>query len=257
MLSGQSGFQEVFLGGQNECVAYAPIASSGWSLGVRIPSALEFAPAKNEIYGLAWHVSLLLVVILTIVYVAVGGLLRPLGNFSEATSQIAQGNLDIELDARRNDEWGQLATALNDMAERLRARESALRESHGERLAQMLQGVDSKLYCYSLHPNGDVEYISPSVENVLGYTPDEFKSLFKTHPTGNSLNSTARTHHAAALAGQTPPNYEIECLHKDGSIRRLEVCEQPLLANNGQVISVEGLVNDITSNHGPRRGSAT
>jgi PAS domain S-box-containing protein len=246
MQSGQQGIMEVLWNGQYDYVAYSPISPAGWSFGVRSPQALSYAPAYFELRALVLGVSFILLIILTIVYVAVGGFLRPIGEFNRAAQQIAQGELDITLDTRRSDELGKLAVAFTDMAARVRVREVALSASHGDRLAQLLEGLQGQLFYYSLNSNGGVEYVSPAVENVLGYSPDEFKALFPNLLTESDINVTAKGYHRSALVGGSPPIYEVEYLHRDGTKRRGEVCERPLLDASGQIVSIEGLSSDVT-----------
>jgi PAS domain S-box-containing protein len=246
MVAGQKGLRDLTWNDQREWVAYAPIEPAGWSLGVRLPDAVLLAPAREELRFTVLTYAGLLFLIITIVYLVVGGMLRPLADFNRAAQQVAHGGLQTQLDTSRRDELGQLATTFMDMAERLRAREQVLRESRGDRLAQLLEGLEGKLFCYSLCADGEVEYVSPSVTSVLGYTPDEFKHEFPRILSDSALNAAAPEHRAAVLRGESPPTYEVECLHKDGSTRRVEVCEQPLLDDGGQVLSVEGLASDIT-----------
>ncbi len=60
-------------------------------------------------------------------------LVRPIAAVDKATRSISDGNLDVRIDLKGNDEWGQVAAAISDMAESLK--ESLRKLSEQERLA--------------------------------------------------------------------------------------------------------------------------
>lgn len=64
--------------------------------------------------------ALALVLIIIPVNIVLKRMLKPIGGIVEAANQIAAGNLDIQLEAKSNDEIGMLSTAFSTMAENLK-----------------------------------------------------------------------------------------------------------------------------------------
>ena len=100
----------------------------------------------------------------------------------------------------------------------------------------------------------NVTYISPSVEKVSGYTPDEIKKMpLDKLLTKASLKSALEVHSiemSKALSNQTPPSYtrslEFEFRHKDGHIFPVEATLSFILDENGKPLSIMGESRDIT-----------
>ena len=120
--------------------------------------------------------------------------------------------------------------------ERLRASEQRFR-SLVQHASDIITVVDEA---------GVITYLSPSVERILGYTPDELlgsRSLERIHPEDAAL---VRAFFAELLA--TPgvnPSMEIRLRHRDGSWRYMEATGNNLLADP----SVRGIVvngRDVT-----------
>ncbi len=123
MIRGQSGyipFNSIHTG--KACwLAYQPLSTSGWSLGVLFPQKELMADIKRlnntvVILGLGGFFVLLVVTILI-----AGSITRPLRALSLATMQIARGNLDAALPSiRSRDEVGSLAESFLHMQDALK-----------------------------------------------------------------------------------------------------------------------------------------
>lgn len=111
MIIGKSGFVPIsgIVSDKRYWMFYAPLPSSGWSLGVLFPQDELMADItslnRNVLFlGIAGFLFLLVV----IVSIA-GSITRPLTVLARATEDIARGNLDIELPAiKSQDEVGKL-----------------------------------------------------------------------------------------------------------------------------------------------------
>ncbi len=112
MIQGNSGFVRFQnMVSDQECwLAYAPVPSSGWSLGVVFPKEELMAPVDR-----LTHVGLVVVLLgFLFLWLIITGIAhsitRPLRILSVLTKDIAQGNLDFELTSiRSKDEVGRLA----------------------------------------------------------------------------------------------------------------------------------------------------
>ncbi|NCC24264.1 MAG: HAMP domain-containing protein, partial [Deltaproteobacteria bacterium] len=118
MIRGAEGFAE-FISvhtGRESLLYFAPVPSTGWSVGVMIP--------KDELYGdiVSLNRTVLFIgatgfAILFLVVVAIARTItQPLRSLVGATTEIAKGNLDVRLpEIRVNDEVGQLSSSVDSM----------------------------------------------------------------------------------------------------------------------------------------------
>lgn len=119
-------------------------------------------------------------------------------------------------------------------------------EQSEEKFRRIVEGLQEEYFFYTHGVDGTFTYLSPSVESVLGYLPEEFLVSFDKHFTDNPINAAGATATKQAIAGKKQPAYELELFHKDRSIRQLEIAETPVFDENKKVIAVEGIAHDIT-----------
>ncbi|MCD4728391.1 MAG: PAS domain S-box protein [Pirellulales bacterium] len=100
--------------------------------------------------------------------------------------------------------------------------------------------------------SGKFTYISPSVENTLGFTSEEFLGLTFTQtmapaslaPANEELQKYAD---AIGTSLQIEPGcLDLELLHKDGSTVWCEVTHSGMYDESGKMIAIQGVARDIT-----------
>lgn len=123
--------------------------------------------------------------------------------------------------------------------------EELLKKSE-EKYRRLVENLRYEYFFYTHDTHGVFNYLSPSIINILGYSPKEFLSHYTEHLTDNPINRKAIQHTDLSIRGIKQPSYEVEIYHKDGSIRWLEVTEFPVLDNRGLVVAVEGIAHDVT-----------
>lgn len=101
---------------------------------------------------------------------------------------------------------------------------------------------------YTHAPDGEITYVSPSVDRVLGYLPEEvvghnWREWVEPNYTGRS---TAEQVREEVAAGHQFFKFELELTHADGSSRLFEVQQRPVFDDDGQYILMEGIAKDIT-----------
>jgi len=138
-----------------------------------------------------------------------------------------------------------LARKLEDKVATLQKEKETLHLSE-EKYRLLVESLKREHYIYSQNAQGVLTYVSPSIETVLGYTPEEFQVRFDQYFTDHPINRLAIEHTEAAIAGEFRPSYQVEVRHKDGGTRILEIVEQPVLDDHGKVIVIEGIAHDIT-----------
>ncbi len=132
-----------------------------------------------------------------------------------------------------------------EISERQQA-EEALQESEA-RFRRLAENAKDMIYRISL-PDGQYEYISPAVETITGYTPQEIyqSSQFIVqviHPDWKSYFAEAWQN---LMHGEVPPYYEYQILHKSGEMRWLNERNVLIRDSNGNPIAMEGIATDIT-----------
>jgi len=108
---------------------------------------------------------------------------------------------------------------------------------------------------WTMAPDGRVTYISPAIEKVRGYTPEEAMA----HTTEQTLTPDSAAKSVGYFiqmlteiqAGRTPEPFrgDLEYLCKDGSTLFTEVLAFPVLDDKGQLVELTG----VTRNLGERR----
>lgn len=141
MVQGESGVENVAMEEGDRIIAYAPINSTGWSIGIVRPLSSILAPVqktedliRNETEATATDISkskqemlsiyliglliLLVIVILLAVFFA-RYITKPIGVLIEATRVIGRGDLDKEVRLHTGDEFEELGDQFNHMAQNL------------------------------------------------------------------------------------------------------------------------------------------
>jgi PAS domain S-box-containing protein len=131
-----------------------------------------------------------------------------------------------------------------DITERIHAAKA--QQKSEEKYRRLVENLREEYFFYSHDINGMFQYISPSITNILGYSQKEFLSHYTEYLTDDPINTKVIKHTDLSIMGVQQPAYEVEIYHKDGSIKRLQVLEVPILNPEGQVISIEGIAHDIT-----------
>ena len=129
----------------------------------------------------------------------------------------------------------------SDITERKKA-EEALQESE-EKFRNFVE--TSADLVFRLTKTGRIDYISPKVEDLYGYKPEELigKHLKTTTPVGE-VSKTIKAINML-LAGKQIKNFEINQKHKLGRIIPMEINAVPIY-QSGEIVGLQGIMRDIT-----------
>lgn len=134
---------------------------------------------------------------------------------------------------------------LHESEKRRKHVETQLHEKEA-RFRQLIEHARDIIYRYRLRPNRGYEYISPSVVDVVGYTPEEHYDdpdlrLKIIHP--DDREKLEKSFRGEGLFGEP---MILRWVHKDGSLVWTEHINVPIYDDAGQVVALEGIARDIT-----------
>lgn len=141
----------------------------------------------------------------------------------------------------------------------LEAENAGLREAlnqvrHSEnRFRMMVENVPDIIWTMSLK-DLRIDYMSPSVEAMLGYTKEEIlKKEFREVMTPASFSFTAQYIAEGLLRAETDPNqlpplhvFNVEYICKDGATLWAELTAKPVFDETGRITEVIGVSRDIS-----------
>jgi PAS domain S-box-containing protein len=134
---------------------------------------------------------------------------------------------------------------------RCRALEEELERLQESRIKyqRLVENLKDEYFFYTHDTQGVFTYVSPSIRNVLGHPQEDFLTHFTHYLTGHPINQRVMDYTQGSIQGIQQPPYEVEIFHADGSTRRLEVAEVPIIDREGKVVAVEGIAHDITERY--------
>jgi len=215
------------------------------ALLVEIHTREIFQSARNRILTIAVIGVGLVLLLAWTMYLVAKRIARPILAVKEAALEVAEGNLEAKAPVLTQDEVGVLAKSFNRMTEKVKSLYDELAESE-EHFRSLIESSSDIIAV--IDRKGKFKFISPSVERVLGYKPDELKGreLFAlVHP--DDLDRIKCDVIPKLLNGGTQ-QVELFCrgLHRNKSWRTLEVAERNLL-DNPAVAGIVVNVRDVTA----------
>ena len=112
----------------------------------------------------------------------------------------------------------------------------------------LVEGVRGDYIIYTHAPDGTVTYVSPSIEDVLGYDPRSvvgmnWRDLVQEDNFGREA---AERVEQEVEQGKQFHELVVEIRHIDGTPKLLEVQQRPTFSADGAYLSMEGIAKDIT-----------
>jgi PAS domain S-box-containing protein len=125
-----------------------------------------------------------------------------------------------------------------------RTLEIAVRDSE-ELLRLIVSSAKDTIFRRRIYPVGKFEYISPAIEDMTGYTADEFYADPElaskiTHREGQALDSKTEFLAPSAEAAT------IRIVRKNGTMAWVEMRSITILDDSGRQVAIEGIARDVT-----------
>jgi PAS domain S-box-containing protein len=177
---------------------------------------------------------------------------RPVARLITGTRRIADGDLDFSLGGFFPDEVGNLADHFNQMV-------AALKEdrNHRRRIEEKLRLSEQRYrtvadYAYDMEcwrdPSGYFIFVSPSCEELTGYSPAEFMAdyhLMRKLVIPEDKHIFIDHRHEVTTDGRYLP-IEFRIRRKDGEVRWFEHICRPVTGADGEKLGIRGSNRDIT-----------
>lgn len=160
----------------------------------------------------------------------------------ERTTELYVKNEALLEQKKETDRINRGIRAIND---ELRSVNEALKESE-EKYRRLVENLKEEYIFYSHIPHGLYQYISPSVENVLGISVKKAMDGFTQYMTENPINKKAIIFMEKSVKGEKQDPFNVEIFDSKGKPRMFEISESAI-TRNGKVIAIEGLAKDITN----------
>jgi len=231
---------------QRQWVAFYPILNTEWSIALRVPEKVVLAQVRKQGIQIAAVLLFSLLLILITVWLVIGKITQPLARLTEGVKSVAAGNLNSTVEVTSNDEIGLLTQNFTDMASKLSKRELDIRKARSQGFSRIVQGLKGRYFYFTHDKKGHISYVSPSVKDILGYTPDEFQNFFKQYFVDSALNDEASKKIELSFKGEQQEAFELELIARNRELLRFEVIEVPVKGENGDIIALEGMAHDIT-----------
>jgi len=141
-----------------------------------------------------------------------------------STEQLTRAMFEIVEDAKTTSQF--LIKSMNDIAN---------------------AGSANGCFFYRHDTEGVFTYVSPTVKDVLGYTPEEFMTDLTAYLTDNPMNVEAEAFTTLSIKGIQQPPYSLELKLKNEQVKVFEVTEFPIFDEREHVIGVEGLAIEVNA----------
>jgi class 3 adenylate cyclase len=142
-LRGETGtvVAEEYLG-EEALVAYAPLEAAGlpWVIIAKLDTSEAFEPTRDFAIRLGVATGIIVLVVSVASWFLAQVFVRPVRRLVNGVRSVAAGDFAARVDARSNDEFGDLGSAFNDMARSLQTKQELLdrQQQENERLLRSL-----------------------------------------------------------------------------------------------------------------------
>lgn len=194
-----------------------------------------------------WGAGLTFVLAVSMAYVIVGIVLKPLHSLSKRAESIGKGNFGDRVQVNRSDEIGVLATTFNTMSDRL----DRLRRLEMDRVERAEQTTHLAL-TFLFDPvivtdtNGWIVFLNRAAEEIWGPTPATPQTPMATHPYDlRILHAIQSAVHEGVSTG-SGPDAPVLTVPLTGVTKAYLLHASPLLREDGVNLGCVAVLQDVT-----------
>lgn len=115
-----------------------------------------------------------------------------------------------------------------------------------QKYRRLVEDLAGDYIIYTHDPGGQITYVTPSVQNILGIRPESMVGRNWRDFVSKYFRGREGAETAEATPRGTFQKFTIGVRHADGGIRSMKVQQRWLLGPNGEYLSMEGIAQDIT-----------
>ncbi|MEM8720442.1 MAG: PAS domain S-box protein [Cyanobacteria bacterium P01_G01_bin.39] len=173
---------------------------------------------------------------------------HPIKRVSNASDELARGELDQQVKSSPIVEVDTLASSFNSMAQQLRSTFDTLQESES-RFRGLVDNIPGAIYRCQCDAKWTMTYISDSIATISGYSASELiENQVRTytsiiHPEDRHLVEDAILQ---AISKQEPYMVDYRLIHKDSSIHWVYERGQAIFDRQGNTLYLDGVIFDIS-----------
>ena len=205
-----------------------------WIVGFSIPQDIKYAEVRALLNMLIFVIVVINGVVLILLLAVIAKILRPIFSLQEASSAIAAGRLDQEIDVKSNDELGALADSFIKMRNSIREQISDLKRENSERISAVkaLRVSEEKYRILVENANdaifiaqdGVVKFPNQKTEQLTGYTAEELGTMPFVDFIHPDDRETVMKRHTLRLKGENPiSTYSFRIVRKSGTEKNVQV----------------------------------
>ncbi|MCL6270074.1 PAS domain S-box protein [Sansalvadorimonas sp. 2012CJ34-2] len=244
---GKRGVATIFFRDWPSWYFTSPITQSGWILLTHIRETKALASVRQAALNSALMLFAALLVVSAVLLKISGFITRPLVRLARAVDHLGDGHWHLPFAHKSDDETGRLARSISAMAIRLEERDEALRELRASNISRIAECLRGHYFYYILDDRGKVTFVSSSVAQILGYSPQEFMEKIADMFSGKMEHRDIRRVINTVLHGELQDEaIQIEFPHQNGSVRTIEIINVPVIEPGGRISGIEGMGHDVT-----------
>ncbi|SMB85006.1 methyl-accepting chemotaxis sensory transducer with Cache sensor [Desulfonispora thiosulfatigenes DSM 11270] len=180
MVAGKEGWGLADFKGEMQYTFYQPIKSTGFALGVIIPEQVLDDPViKQARSSITMGIAIIILLVVIVLYL-LRRILIPLKNLSQITSEVASGNLIVDIDVNGEDEIGKLAGNFREMITNLKD------------LIQEIRVSSEELSASSEELSANTEEITAQVEGINASTQEIAAGMEETSAITEQVSASSQ-----------------------------------------------------------------
>lgn len=258
MIKGEEGFGVYSFQGQEQLMAFAPIKTTGWSIGVTAPKEEVLERVAGLKHSLLWVSLVIIVLALGVTFAMARSVTKPLGLAVEDLGLIAAGDYTRPVPdkyLRRRDEIGKLARAVDSLQATMRPLLSGVKDearalaSNAESLSATSQGMASS----SEEVARAIQQVATGaseqaghLQEILGLMDNITASLEKVNlELGRVKNNTQETSRLAVMGKKELDSLVVSIEAVREAFKKVVDRLETLKGSVGQAGEILNVINDI------------